>query len=647
MSSSFYPKLALTNIKKNAKTYGPFLLTGIGMVVMFYILCNISLNKELKNVWGAGYVATVLYFGNFVIGIFSAIFLFYTNSFLIKNRKKELGLYNILGMEKRHIGKVLMWETIMVALFTIIIGLILGNVLCKLLFLALLKLLKYSVVLKFSISFMAIIRTILLFAGIFMATLVYNRLQIKLTNPIELLHGGKHGEKEPKTRWFMALLGIAALGIAYYIALTTKSPLDAIFLFLVAVILVMLGTLFLFMAGSIVILKILKKNKKFYYQTKHFTSVSGMIYRMKQNAVGLSNICILSTAVLVTLSTTVSLYIGLEDELKFRYPYEVQITHLYQLEDNSELLDEIVESVNEKYQVEVSNLNSYYTGNVLAKQKGTLFEETSDFDFNTSTMFNIYILDDYNKLMGTRETLQDNEILIHSFQNNLKGNQITLQNQTLHIKKKIDTLNIPGNSMVHFMDSHYIVVKNMDTLKSLNDIIQRSYVFDMDGKMDQYDEYVQELKTRIDESELIGVNSEFREDNREVASAMYGSLLFIGSFLGALFLMATVLIIYYKQISEGYDDKERFAIMQKVGMSKSEVRGTIKTQILMVFFIPLVMAAIHIAFAFKILVKILNIMNLYNLSLFSICTISCVLIFALIYTLVYTLTARAYYNIVK
>lgn len=657
MSSSFYPRLALTNIKKNAKNYIPYVLTSIGMIIMFYTLCNISLNKGINNIYGGDSVKIVLGFGNYVIAIFSAIFLFYTNSFLIKNRKKEIGLYNILGMEKKHIGKVLTFETIIIALISIVAGLLLGIVFCKLLFFIFVKILGDIVILKFSFAFEAMLRAIVLFAGIFAVTLIYNRLQIRLTNPIELLKGGQHGEKEPKARWILAIIGFVALVVAYYIALTTESPLDSIMQFFIAVILVIVGTHFLFMAGSIVLLKIMRNNKKFYYQTNHFTSISGMIYRMKQNAAGLANICILSTAVLVILSTTVSLYIGLEDELEFRFPSEVQIDNCYNSEEETEELENIITDINKKYNVEVSNLKSYCTGSVFAKLKGTVFEKTNDLYGSESAYIKIFTLEDYNKLLGTQKTLSENEVIFLSTKNDYKENEVKLANKTFLIKEEIDSLPIAGDFAKHIMDTYYIIVNDMDTLKSITMAMNEkemqerslvhSYTYDMNPNMDNYDEYVKEVTQKLEESKLLVNQLDFREANRENFRAMYGSLFFIGSFLGTLFLMATVLIIYYKQVSEGYDDKERFSIMQKVGMSKTEVKSTIKSQILMVFFVPLATAAIHVAFAFKILTKLLNVMNLFNTPLFAACTVSCVLIFAVIYILVYSMTAKAYFNIVN
>ncbi|MFR8546962.1 MAG: ABC transporter permease, partial [[Clostridium] scindens] len=320
MNSSVYGKLAVTNLKNNRKTYIPYMLTAILTVMMFYIIDALSRNKSV----GDGNLRLCLSWATVVIIVFAVIFLFYTNSFLIKRRKKEIGVYNILGMGKRHIARMLTIETLIIAVISIVVGLVAGIIFSKLMFLALLKVIHYDVNMVFELSVRALLNTLLLFTVIFAMTLIYNLLQIRLSNPVELLRGGSQGEKEPKTKWLLTIFGVVAIGIGYYIAITTESPLTAITLFFLAVICVIIGTYALFTAGSIALLKLLRKNKNYYYKTSHFTSISGMIYRMKQNAVGLANICILSTMVLVMISTTISLYTGMNDVLETRFPTEFE-----------------------------------------------------------------------------------------------------------------------------------------------------------------------------------------------------------------------------------------------------------------------------------------------------------------------------------
>lgn len=322
MNNTLYPKLAVTNLKNNRKTYVPYIFTAVLCVMMFYMIDALSRSESVEEVT----MQICLRYAVAVVLIFSLIFLFYTNSFLIKRRKKEIGVYHILGMGKSHISKMMLIEMLITAGVSIVAGIVFGVIFGKLMYLILLKILHSKVSMAFAISLSSVRDTVLLFVVIFSLSFLYNLLQIKLSNPIELLHGGNQGEKEPKTKWFLTLIGVAALGTGYYLAITTEHPLDALSHFFVAVVCVIVGTYALFTAGSIAILKMLKKNKKFYYQPKHFTTISGMIYRMKQNAVGLANICILSTMVLIMVSTTVSLYAGMEDILKARFPQDSSIT---------------------------------------------------------------------------------------------------------------------------------------------------------------------------------------------------------------------------------------------------------------------------------------------------------------------------------
>jgi len=359
MSNMFYQKLAATNIKKNGKTYFPYILTCISSIAMFYILHFISVNDGLDVMSGGDSLKIILKLGTYVIGLFSVIFIFYTNSFLIKRRKKELGLYNILGMEKKHIAKVLFWESFFVTLISMVMGLLLGIAVSKLIFLVLLKILHFKVPMGFFISIKSLIITATLFGFIFVLTLLNNLRQIHLAKPVELLKGGQVGEKEPRTRWVLTLIGLSSLGSGYYIAVTTEAPLAALNRFFLAVILVMIGTWALFTAGSIALLKMLRKNKSFYYKTNNFINVSGMIYRMKQNAIGLANICILSTTVLVMISTTVSLYIGMEDVLRTRYPRDISISAKNVSREKSEEISSMIKEQSEKNGIDIKNIVKY------------------------------------------------------------------------------------------------------------------------------------------------------------------------------------------------------------------------------------------------------------------------------------------------
>ncbi|WP_406542331.1 FtsX-like permease family protein [Clostridium ljungdahlii] len=373
MNKLFYPRLAVINIKKNSKTYFPFILTCICTIMMFYIMHAISINKGLDGASGSESLKTLLFLGTIVIGIFSAIFLFYTNSFLIKRRKKEIGLYNVLGLEKKHIAKILFFECIFTSVISLTAGLIGGIILNKLMFLLLIKMLNFKVSFGFSISVPSIIKTLIVFCSIFFVTLLSNLFQIKILKPIELLKGSEQGEKEPKTKWIMTIIGLAALCGGYGIALNVKSPLAALNLFFGAVILVMIGTYALFTAGSIAVLKFLRKQKNFYYKTGHFISVSGMMYRMKQNAVGLANICILSTAVLVMLSTTISLYAGMEDILKLRYPRDIVVTAKETNKSQIQKLDETLNSELKNGKIDMKGKLYYFDNSLEVVKKDGKF----------------------------------------------------------------------------------------------------------------------------------------------------------------------------------------------------------------------------------------------------------------------------------
>ncbi|WP_102272771.1 ABC transporter permease [Cytobacillus massiliigabonensis] len=658
MSRFFYTKLALTNINKHRKTYIPYILTCISTIAMFYMMHFMSGNPGLKEMSGGDALITILNLGNIVIGIFSVIFLFYTNSFLIKQRKKEFGLFNILGMEKKHISKVIVWEVFFVTVFSLAIGLASGMIVGKLMFLLLNNILHFEVPLTYFVSIKSIGITSILFLGIFVLTLLNNLRQIHLAKPIELLRGGQVGEKEPKTKWVLVIIGVAALASGYYIALVTESPLAALNKFFLAVLLVIIGTYSLFTAGTIALLKLMRKNKGYYYQTKHFISVSGMIYRMKQNAVGLANICILSTMVLVMLSSTVSLYIGIEDSIENRYPKEIDISANNISEEQAQVVEKIIHEEAEKHQIEIIDPVHYRSADFPAIRGGNTFttDSTTMQSLTNISMIELISLDEFNQLEKQSAKLEDNEVLIYTFKGKPVENTITISGKEFQIKDQLKGLSFNGDSSGMLTDGYLVVVKDEETIKSLypDEALEQvewkdlSYFsgFDAKGSTENEIALTKAISLKLKEASIDGY-AEGQEESKESFYSLYGGLFFLGLFLGALFIMATVLIMYYKQISEGYDDKERFAIMQKVGLSKEEIKKSIKSQVLVVFFLPLVAAVIHIAFAFKVITKLLALLNLTNIGLFVICTAATILIFAVFYAMVYTLTAREYYKIVS
>lgn len=659
MKKMFYSTLAVTNIKKNRQTYIPYILSCIGTIMMFYIMASMRHNPGLNKIIGGENLKIILNFGIYVIGFFSIIFLFYTNSFLIKRRKKEFGLYNILGMEKKHISKVTFFETLYVGILSLGIGIPGGVLLSKLMFLLLLKIVDYQVQFGFEISFKALIATLVLFSGIFLVSFLNTVRQVHLSKPIDLLKGGQVGEKEPKSSWLLAVIGAICLGIGYYIALTTKSPMTAMSMFFFAVIMVIIGTYALFISGSIYILKLLRKNKKYYYQTKHFTTVSGMIYRMKQNSAGLANICILATVVLVMLSTTVSMYIGMENILRTRYERNVIVSGQSMTKAQIKQADKIIEEVTGKMGIKPKDTIHYSSIDLYMQRKGNDFTVYDEGD-NALTIadissVNVLSLGEYNKIMGENKTLSQGEVLLYTIKGEIKENNLKIGDKSFSIKERLKDLNISKRDSSILTEGYCIVVYDeniqsqllpMDKNRKLIEGLSYNYGFDVQGDSSTQVALSTAIGSALEKAGL-NVRSECAEAGRKDFYAIYGGLLFLGLFLGILFIMATVLIIYYKQISEGYDDKERFEIMQKVGMSREEVKKSIQSQVLTVFFLPLVLAGIHVAFSFKVIVKLLLLLNLTDVSLFATCTVATFLVFAMFYAAVYGLTARTYYRIVK
>ena len=609
--------------------------------MMFYIIDALSKGEGITQ----NTLKICLQYATGVIIVFAVIFLFYTNSFLIKRRKKEIGVYNILGMGKRHIARMMAVETILTAGISILGGLVFGIIFGKLMYLLLLKILHNSVDMQFSVNGTAIVQTVILFAGIFLLTYLYNILQIQLVNPVELLHGGNQGEKEPKSRWLLVIVGVAALGNGYWIALTTEAPLEALLKFFVAVVCVIIGTYALFIAGSIVVLKILRKNKAYYYNPKHFTSVSGMIYRMKQNGAGLANICVLSTMVLVMVSTTVSLYAGMEDILDSRFPRDVSIVCNEADTNNEETLQRLIKEQCEKAGVKITDRVRYRYGSMNAVLKGNNLEKVEQY-YPDNHFYYVEMItqEEYNRIEKQNVSLKEQEILTYTTNGKCGKKQINIAGQNYQVKKELSEMTSQPKSTAEMYKTLYIVFANAEQIERIESF---SYAdkFNLKGDDGKQKETLEQIQNEFYEKFPDGT-MESRMLSRSSFYELYGGLFFIGIYLGSMFIMATVLIIYYKQISEGYDDRERYQIMQKVGMSKKEVKRSIRSQVLSVFFLPLVVAVIHVAVAFKVMTKILGVLNLTNVSLFAVCTIITIAVFAVFYIIVYSITAK-YYRIVN
>lgn len=661
MSKSFYFKLAAENIKKNSKTYIPFMLTCIITIAMFYIILSLSGNPGIAAMRGASFITMFMSIGSVTVGIFAVIFLFYTNSFLIKRRKKEFGLYNILGMEKRHISAVVFIEIFYTAAISLIIGLPGGILLDKLMYLIISRLLNVEVTLGFYVSVESLIASVIFFGAIFFFIFLNTLRQICFSNPIELLKGESMGEREPKTRWLMTVLGVGCLGAGYYISVTTRDIASAFMMFFLAVILVILGTYMLFTAGSVFILKTLRKNKRYYYKTKHFISVSGLIYRMKQNAAGLANICILSTMVLVMISSTSCLMMGMDEILKENFPYDLtlEVRRAYWSEDSEEKLSQFDEAVDiiTEYEKEISRADFLYVMDFV----GYFQDGKVSFEGTSSPYFLCFVTaEDYNKAFGGEIVLKKGEIAaapLNKDDANFNSESINLFGIECKIKEKADYFYAHNGDNNVIAEKAAIILSDIDAMHELSDKYREFYEISESGY--RGDKVININFTANDEkrhnailSDLAEKTGDFvlltsRADGKYNFLDLYGGLFFLGLFLGTLFIMAAVLIIYYKQISEGYDDKKRFEIMQNVGLSKGEVRASIHSQVLTVFFLPLVMAGIHMTAAFPILKSLLEGMGMTKTWLFLSCTAVSFLIFAVFYVIVYLLTARSYYKIVS
>lgn len=667
-----YFKLAKTNLSNNKPFYIPYIISSIITVAMLYMMSFLSDNKGLNKIMGADSLAIIFRLGVGIIVIFSYIFLFYTNSFIIKRRKKEIGVYNILGMGKRHLSKVLFVETIYSAIISLVCGIIVGIAFSKFILMVLYGIIGIHKTVEFFVNIHGIILCVVSFGILFLLTFLYNFMQIKLANPIELLRGTNVGEREPKTKIFMTIVGVVCLAIAYYIAITTENPLKVLTLFFVAVLLVIIGTFALFTAGSIALLKLLRNNKKFYYNKRHFMAVSGMLYRMKQNAAGLASICILSTMVLVVISTTVSMYVGIQDELMARYPNDVCVTVDYNsvIDKSSEIEKAIFDEIDS---AEVKNKKAFSYLSVFVGQKGDDFTTDKEhLSYQNSYLFYILSKDDFIKI--------DNSFK-DKIGNISKGEAVVVLNKKYDKKDiKIFGKNYKVNkSFEHTEDNDlyvistlnglgYIILDNDESVQELYDMQEKmlgkgaNYYtnkirFDFKSgnkkqkaaaykKIDNVvKKYFKENKN--DKKEISSYWVESRQENEQNFYLLYGGLFFLGIFLGTMFLMVTVMIIFYKQITEGYDDRERYQILEKVGMSSREVKDTIKSQIRIVFVLPIFAAAVHVTAAFPMVNRILKMLNLNNEKLFAGCLAATIIVFAVIYYLVFKVTSRAYYKIVK
>ncbi|WP_448905622.1 ABC transporter permease, partial [Gemella sp.] len=607
--SFFYSKFALNNLVKNKKFIIPYVLSAIFTIMSFYILSSLAFGDNLNKLPnGIDATKQVLSFGIIVIALFSVIFLFYTYSFLVKRRVKEFGLYSVLGMTKKQIAKILVLETIFIAVTTIVLGIGLGIIFDKLMLLVLLKLFSAGVSFGFSITPIAIVFSVLLFGFIYFLLLVYTVIKIARLRIVALLKDENKGEKEPKSRWILAVIGLALIGYGYYTAQTVQNPIKALLVFFYAVVAVIIGTYLVFMAVSITVLKIMKNNKNFYYKPKNFISVSGLLYRMKRNAVGLANICILSTMVLVTMGSTSALYAGMEKSYNERFPRQLMIAGY---NSTSEKLKEIENNAKlsaKEAGTEVEDMVSYNS----LPMVGRLVEDKFNFESNVGVdlsnvkMIVVLQLKDYNKFANKNKTLESNEILLHiDKKGNYNHNSISLNGSDYKIKEKLSEFpGTIGSATANIMDTYYAVVKDEKEAEKIaakltelsSKELEKRGISIGTGTPTLQNYVAFNIKDTTKEAKVIenfkklekqsGIEIEGKEQNKLTFRGVFASFLFIGVFISLIFVTSQVVIMYYKQISEGYEDKGNFEIMRKVGITDKQIKQSIRSQVLLIFFSP-------------------------------------------------------------
>ena len=682
---SFYPKLAARSMKSNRRFYLPYLLTVIGTAAALYIMAAIITDpgsKELASGTANGqvYVSMFMTLGMIVLGLFSCIFLLYTNSFLMKRRQKELGLYSVLGMSKSNIAGIMVFESLYIGLIGIAGGLAVGILLTKLVSLTLFRLMRLPVPFGFSVQPMAVIIVVLVFSLLILLTLFMNLARVGLSKPVELLRGGNVGEKEPKANWFLTIVGILCLGAGYAAAMLVDNAAMAVAVYFLAVIAVIIGTYCLFTSVSIAVLKALRRNKRYYYKARHFISVSGMLYRMKRNAVGLANICILSTMVMVMVSGTLSLYLGSAEQVNAYCPADVVVEATYyasSTEDhvyNDETGEETIE-YHTPYDAAAMDawFEDWFAGHRLAPSSATAVEyyefAVEDTAGNIRRVMAVSA-ETYAQLTGEpAPELAPGEALAHvpAKYGQLDGlSFLDKDGGTVGIgfagEAKLTAVQVALNRVaINWSEEDDEIVLVVPDRAALLELVagqeNGSYVwrgqFDFEASDEAVSAMVDDYWAASREGGGVdaGYYDYLRIDLRSVAEqevyGLSGGFLFLGVFLGIVFLMATVLIIYYKQVSEGYEDNARFDIMRKVGLSEREARRSIRSQILTVFFMPILVAAVHIAFDFKLVVLMLRLFSLTNMQLTALCTLGTLLVFCAVYAVVYALTARSYYKIVR
>lgn len=650
----FLPRLAINSIKKSAPAYLPYILATSFAVFVFFIFGAISSNPIMKTFPHAGYLLLLMEVGKVLLGIILVPFLFYTNSFLMKRRKKELGLYSILGLEKRHIGFIISAETFMVCIISLILGIVFALVFSRLIFVMLLNITGLPVEIAFTANLESYISTLKFFGSIFFLNLIINIFQVSKTKPSDLFQSARHGEKQPKHLWPSTVLGISSLGFGYYLAINFELDSNFIFVFFGAILLVIVGTYCLFTSGIITLLRFLKKNKNYYYKKGNFVTISGMLYRMRKNAASLSNICIFSTMVIITLVCTVSLFKGLDHIASYKYPYDVDIRFLKnEFNLKNELMEKIASHAENTNTTVEDFIEFEYFGIALEKDGSSFKWPDNPERYPKTYSFRILSLDEYNAIEGTEETLSNEEALFFSTGKNQGFKEVQIGNTNYKIKKELESLKFESKEPLNLNEIYYLIVSDKDEQKGLYDkmnVPEDKYIytvrFNIAGEKENKEKFISNMSLWAEDAPGYYIFDN-RISGEKDDTAILGGLLFLGIFFGIIFLVCMVMIMYYKQLSEGYEDKNNYDVMQQVGMSESEVKHTISRQIITVFFLPLIMAFLHTSMALRPVEVMLRTLNLYSHKLIVLSTVGVSIAFAIVYVVSYYLTAKAYYKIVR
>lgn len=661
MNKCFYLKLAFMNLKKSRSTYVPYFLACIGTVFMYFLLMSLANNPGMKNIPESETLKTLFDMGGVVTAIFSIIFILYANSFLMKRRKNEIGLFSILGLEKRHISYIMFYETAITAITGITAGIFMGILFGKLCFLLLLQFVKFSPDSSFQIEGSTVLSCILFFVVLFLVTFVVNYIQVKTNNPVNLMRGEKAGEKEPRSSLLLLLIGMAGLGIGYYLSQTASSVFTSISVFIIAVICVIIGTYALFTSGSIFVLKWLKKRKGIYYTRNNFISISNMIYRMKKNAAGLASICIISTMVLVVLSTTIAMSRGKEQMIRERNPQDL-IMESSTVDSDIKKLNQVFEKTAANLHVKIRKSYWYTAADLAIINQNSSFLPFTDADLyqtgDDDSIYDIRLVPaaDYNRLGNARVSLNQNEVLLYMDKGVFEGDAFTIGGQSYQIKQQLEKYEFTG---WHFnglpVNRMYLVVRDETVMKTMLEAadekssLQYVVCADLEGLSDnkiKLADQMEEYLKGIHKNGSGNYNAESYDKTSKAWDSLYGGLLFLGIVLGILFLIAMVLIIYFKQVSEGYEDRTRFEVMQKVGMDQKEIRQAINRQIRMCFILPVAGALLHVGFAFHTLNLMLLMLGFFDAKLLLRCVVLVSVLFCILYFTVYQMTSKVYQHII-